>query len=57
MTAVTTIKCWHNTVKIQHQQKCNINVPKNGTFEDMNHSNDYSRLGQTAQHSKGEDTV
>jgi len=57
VTAATTRKCCHNTVKIQHQQKCNTNVPKNGTHEDKNHSNDYSRLGQTAEHSKGEDTV
>jgi len=24
-------------------------LPKNGIYEGMNHSNDYSRLGQTAE--------
>lgn len=54
MTAVTTRKCRHNTVKIQHQKKCNIIVPQNGTNEDMNNSNDYSRAGQTAEQRRGQ---
>jgi len=53
MNPVTTTKCRHNTVKIQNQQKYNMNVPKNGTNEDTNHSNDYSRLGQTAEQRRG----